>query len=366
MPQPPPATDLRPPSYWRRLPPSLRQAFLLIRLDRPIGWWLLLLPGWVALPHSARLHASPEYAPSLIASLIAPPTELGYALSSPIAPPTELSLAMLLFFLGAVIARGAGCIINDLWDRDLDRQTARTKLRPLASGALPPKTALCWLAFLTVLALVILACLPPAAALTALTATPLIILYPLTKRWLPLPQLVLAPTFSWAALAGWAVFAGLPFAILGDGFGNASQSWLAAACLYGGFTAWVFGYDTIYAIQDMTDDKRLGVGSSALTLGAWLPVGVGVAYGLALFGWGVAAVLMSAGVGFWLALGVAAWHLVWQVRRVQRLYSYSYDGGADGKNAPAIAGEVFRSNRNLGLILVAGSVGDYCLALAIL
>ena len=407
---PHPSTDIRPPSHWRRLPPSLRHFLLLIRADRPIGWWLLLLPGWVALPHSARLHpfpattnptpssellhtsptpssellhTSPTPSSELLhtSPTITPPSELLHASSSPITPPSELALAMILFWLGAFLARSAGCVINDLWDRDLDRQTARTKLRPLASNQIPPSLAFSWLALLTALALVVLICLPPATRLVALAAVPLVIFYPLAKRFLPHPQLVLAPTFSWAALAGWAAFAGLPFAIpisipiFSDGLEgfisvSPSQSWLAAACLYGGFAAWVFGYDTIYAIQDMADDKRLGVRSSALSLGGWLPVGVATAYSLALLGWGVAAVLMPGGVGFWLALGVVAWHLVWQVRQVQRLYGGGGSNGGGGKNPPPIAitlaGDVFRSNRNLGLILVAGSVGDYCLALAML
>ena len=321
MPSAPPqsASDIQPPSYWRRLPRWVQYGLLLMRADRPIGWWLLLLPGWVALPQAARLYAPHDYG--------------------------GLGVAMLGFWLGAVVTRGAGCVINDLWDRDIDRKIARTRGRPLASGAVSVGFALLVLAGLAVVGLAVLSVLPTAAGLVALAAVPLVVVYPLAKRVMAMPQLILAATFSWAALAGWAVFAGLPFGV----FGGAGGEWLAGVCLYAGFAAWVFGYDTIYAIQDKADDRKLGIGSSALALGQRVKLGVGLAYCLALALWGVASVFMTAGWGFYIALGLAAVHLGWQVARI---------AGDD----PRLAGDLFRSNRNLGLLLVVGSVADYGLA----
>ena len=313
LPPTPEVSDIRPPGAWRSLPTSIRHALLLVRADRPIGWWLLLLPGWVALPQAARLSHAPWQ--SLLTMLV-------------------------LFWLGAMITRGMGCIINDLWDRDIDVRVARTKTRPLASGAVSPLAAFIILGGLGIAGGAVLLALPPPAIMVALAAIPLVVFYPLAKRVMPLPQLILALTFSWATLCGWAVFLGYP---------SPSINWLAGGCLYAGFAAWVFGYDTIYAIQDKADDRRLGIGSSALFLGRWLRLGVAVAYGLALLLWGGAGLLMMADIGFGIALVMAGLHLAWQLLRLDA-------------NNPMLAGQIFRSNRNLGLLLAVGSVVDCALA----
>lgn len=216
-------TDIRATGWVARLPPGWRPYALLGRFDRPIGAWLLLLPGFWAL------------------ALAAP----GWA--------EGLRLA-LLFTLGAFAMRAAGCVVNDLWDRDLDRQVERTRDRPLAAGTVKPLQALVFLAALCVVGLLVLVQLPLAAIYVGLGSLVLIALYPLAKRVTDWPQAVLGLVFSWAAPTGYAAATG--------GLG-----WPALALWAAGFF-WIFGYDTIYAHQDRKDDAAIGVRSSALRLGA--------------------------------------------------------------------------------------------------
>lgn len=221
---PTPHTDIRARDGWvARLPAPWRPYALLARLDRPIGSWLLALPG-------------------LWAFAVAAPTV-----------PDALRLS-LLFGIGAVAARGAGCVANDLWDRDLDRRVARTAGRPLASGAVGTRGALAALAVLLLVALLVMLQLPPAAMVLCALSVPLCALYPLAKRVTGWPQAALGVVFSWAAPAGWA-------AATGEWPGAAALAlWAAGFC-------WILGYDTIYAQQDAADDAIVGVRSSALTLG---------------------------------------------------------------------------------------------------
>jgi 4-hydroxybenzoate polyprenyltransferase len=300
-------TDINPGGMWRRLPRRLHPYILLARFDRPIGWWLLLLPGWWVIPATAN--------------------DTGAMV--------EL---MLLFLIGAVTTRAAGCVINDLWDRRLDRQVERTAGRPLAAGTISIGAAFVFLATLGLVGLGILVRLPVAAILTGLAALPLVILYPLAKRVTWWPQAVLGLTFSWGVPLGWAaatnMASGMEFPPVG------------LLVVYAGSVAWVFGYDTIYAVQDMADDRTVGVRSSALGLGKYLKHGVTVAYMIAILG---------LGWGFWLLIGSGAWlgglalmagHLCWQVARLNR-------------DDPAGALRLFQSNRDAGLILTAGLVYTY-------
>jgi 4-hydroxybenzoate polyprenyltransferase len=237
-----------------------------------------------------------------------------------------------LFLVGAVTMRAAGCVINDMWDRKLDRRVERTAGRPLAAGTVSLLQAWCFVALLCAIGLAVLLQLPATAILTGIAALPLVILYPLAKRVTWWPQAVLGLTFSWGVPLGWtATTQALP----------ASGEWLPASLIYAGSVAWVFGYDTIYAVQDMADDRAVGVKSSALGLGRYLRLGVATAYLLAaiLIGTGLWQLL---GQGPWLAGGLAATlHLAWQVRQID---------AAD----PAGALRLFRSNRDAGLLLTAG------------
>jgi 4-hydroxybenzoate polyprenyltransferase len=215
-------TDIRAEGWVARLPAAWRPYALLMRADRPIGAWLLFLPGlWgIALGATSWLHGA---------------------------------WLTLLFFVGAFVMRGAGCVVNDLWDRDLDKRVERTRGRPLASGAVSPRQAVAFLALLCAIGLLILLQLGwVAIALGVLSLVP-VVLYPLAKRVTDYPQLVLGFTFGWGALMGPAAATGA----LG----------LSALALYAAVIFWILGYDTIYAHQDREDDAMVGIRSTALKFG---------------------------------------------------------------------------------------------------
>nr|WP_246525846.1 4-hydroxybenzoate octaprenyltransferase [Neoroseomonas oryzicola] len=204
------------------MPEGWRPYALLMRLDRPIGSWLLFLPGlW------AFAMAAPSWGRGLWLTI--------------------------LFGLGAVLMRGAGCVVNDLWDRDLDRQVERTAGRPLASGAVQPKQALAFLLGLLLVSLLILVQLPWSAILLGVLSLVPIALYPLAKRVTDWPQAVLGVVFSWAAPMGYASATGGLDA--------------AAIALWAAGFFWILGYDTIYAHQDREDDALVGIRSTALRFG---------------------------------------------------------------------------------------------------
>jgi 4-hydroxybenzoate polyprenyltransferase len=284
-------TDIRDRGWVARLPAAARPYALLMRADRPIGAWLLFLPGlWAIVLH-------------------APSWGQGAWLT-------------LLFFVGAFVMRGAGCVVNDLWDRELDRQVERTRGRPLASGAISPRQALAFLAALSTLGLLILLQLNGLSiALGVLSLAP-VALYPLAKRVTDYPQFILGLTFGWGALLGTAAATeALP----------ASGAWLYAAAI-----AWILGYDTIYAHQDREDDALVGIRSTALRFGERTRPFLVVCYAallglLALAGWSAGASLW-----FWPALLLPAALLVWQVRALDI-------------HDPAGCLRLFKANREVGL-----------------
>ena len=233
-----------------------------------------------------------------------------------------------LFTLGGITMRGAGCIVNDLWDRRIDAQVARTASRPLASGAITPFRALIFLVFLSVIGLLVLLSLPQRSWLVAIASFPLIICYPLAKRVMGWPQLVLGLTFSWAVPVAASAL---------------SAAWLTLPlfAVYVGTVMWITGYDTIYAVQDQEDDKIAGIKSSALSLGRYLRAGVFCFYTSALLFWSYGFFMML-GPGLWLVgLGGAAAHLYWQITQLTEM-------------SPQTARRLFVSNRTAGLILTAG------------
>ncbi|UIJ46469.1 4-hydroxybenzoate octaprenyltransferase [Sphingomonas cannabina] len=276
------------------LPPALRNFALLARLDRPIGWWLLFWPGAWAV-----------------------------ALAGGAVARWDLILWLLL---GSIAMRGAGCVYNDIVDRDLDRQVARTAVRPLASGAVSLKAAWAWLGLLCLIGLVVLLQLHLSAAAVALASLALVAAYPFMKRITWWPQAWLGLVFSWAALVGWVEVAGRLSA--------------GGLLLYAGSIAWVIGYDTIYALQDMEDDALVGVRSSARRLGRAVKPGVAGFYAVALLLWGTAIWQVRPDPLALLALLPAALHFAWQVATLVP---------ADGANALAR----FRSNRNIGFLVFA-------------
>ena len=275
-----------------RMPPRLRDYVQLARFDRPIGGWLLFWPGAWAI-----------------------------ALAGHVRDRWDLILWM---GLGAVAMRGAGCVYNDIVDRDLDRKVARTASRPLASGRVGLKGAWAWLVLLGLVGLVVLLQLNRTAAVTALASLGAVAAYPFMKRITWWPQVWLGLVFSWGALVGWPAVTG----------GFAPALWW----IYGGSILWVIGYDTIYALQDIEDDALAGVKSSARALGRHARLGVALCYAGALLCWAVAMWQVRAQ---WLgtaALLPIALHLGWQVVALDR---------ADPGDALA----KFRSNRFAGLAM---------------
>ncbi len=215
-------TDIRSQGWVTRLPAGWRPYALLMRADRPIGAWLLFLPGLWGI------------------ALAAPSLGFGLWLT-------------FLFLVGAFVMRGAGCVVNDLWDRDIDAKVERTRGRPLASGAIRPRQAVAFLALLCTLGLLILLQLSATAIWLGVLSLLPILLYPAAKRVTDYPQLVLGFTFGWGALMGPAAASG-------------ALGW-EAATLYGAVILWILGYDTIYAHQDREDDAMVGIGSTALKFG---------------------------------------------------------------------------------------------------
>jgi 4-hydroxybenzoate polyprenyltransferase len=278
------------------LPAALRPYAALMRVDRPIGSWLLYWPcAWsVALAGVGGKWA-----------------------------------LFLTLGLGAFVMRSAGCAYNDIVDRDLDRQVERTRLRPLASRRVGVRAAWGLVVGLSLVGLAVLLTLPSTAQIVALASLALVAAYPFMKRITWWPQAWLGLVFSWGALVGWSAVTGsltLPPLLL----------WL-------GSVFWVIGYDTLYAIQDIEDDALVGVKSSARALGDRARLGVGICYLVALAGWSAAIWAVRPQPLALLALLPAALHLARQVARADP---------ADG----ALALQLFRSNRFTGLLLFAGFV----------
>ena len=291
-------TDIVPDSERRgfigALPPRVRPFASLMRLDRPIGSWLLYWPcAW-----------------SVALAGVGGRWDL-----------------FLWLGLGAFAMRSGGCVYNDIVDRDLDRRVERTRLRPLASGRVSLESAWLLIAALCIVGLVVLLQLNLTAAIVAVISIAPVAAYPFMKRITWWPQAWLGIVFSWGALVGWPAVTG-------------SLSW-ATFLLWFGSIAWVVGYDTLYAIQDIEDDALVGVKSSARRLGDKAPLGIGIFYTLALLLWGGAIWTVRPDWVALLALVPAALHLANQALR------------ADPKDGE-LALQLFRSNRSCGLLIFLG------------
>lgn len=214
-----------------RLPPSWVPYAELIRLDKPAGTYYL-------------------FAPCLFSTLLAA------SHTSPTTPPLTVLSTTLLFFSGALIMRGAGCTINDLWDRNLDPHVARTRLRPIARGAITVRQAIPFLGLQLFTGLGILLQFPWSCFWYATPSLVLVTLYPLAKRITNYPQFVLGLTFSWGAIMG--------FPALGVDLLSNTPALVTAGCLYASCVAWTLIYDMIYAYQDIRDDAKAGIKSIAL------------------------------------------------------------------------------------------------------
>ena len=284
------------------LPAAWRPYLLTARFDRPIGAWLLFWPGAWAIALAAGW---PAGGGGLRWDLI------------------------LWFALGSLAMRGAGCVYNDIVDRDLDRRVERTRNRPLASGAMSLKAAWAWLGALSLVGLVVLVQLNLTAAIVAVASLGAVAAYPFMKRITWWPQAWLGLVFSWAALVGWPAVTGTidPPMLL----------------LYAGSIGWVIGYDTIYALQDIEDDALAGVKSSARALGRHARLGVGLFYLWAVAMWAAAFWMIRPEPLALAALLPVALHCCWQVFALRT---------ADVGDALA----KFRSNRMAGLLMFAACV----------
>lgn len=292
-----------------RFAPERARPFLrMARIDRPIGWWLLLLPCWwsSALAAVSLNRTGPDL------------------------------LHLLLLLIGAVAMRGAGSVWNDIVDRDLDGRVERTRSRPLPSGAVTVKQAAAFMALLCCIGLLVLLSFNRFAVLVGFCSLLPVVIYPFMKRFTNLPQVVLGLAFAWGGLMGWA-------ALRGD---LAAPAFL----LYAAAIAWTFGYDTIYAMQDIEDDEIVGIGSTARLFGGNVRLGVAGAYGLTVLLLAMALWLTPAGWLSWAGLAVFTGHLVWQVKTIRL-------------NAPRTALMLFRSNRDAGLLFFAGIALDSMLRL---
>ena len=288
-------TDIVTTGWVARLPRAWAPYALLARFDRPIGAWLLFLPGlWSILLGGFVAHFDAWG----IARLVA------------------------LFFVGAVLMRGAGCVVNDMWDRDLDRKVTRTAGRPLASGAVGMRGALVFLAALAGIGLLILLQLDPVAIRLGVQSLVLVILYPLAKRVTWWPQVMLGITFGWGAPMGYAAAAG--------------RLDPAAGLLYLGTIFWILGYDTIYAHQDREDDALIGVRSTARLFAANSRPFLAVCYTLAM---------LCVGLSGWLA-GLSAWFFAGLLLPAALLARQVWRLDIDD---PALCLRLFKANREVGL-----------------
>ena len=283
-------TDIDAQGWVARLPRSWRSYALLARLDRPVGIWLLFLPGlWGILLQRAPL-------------------------------PETLRLVA-LFAIGSVVMRGAGCVVNDMWDRDLDRQVSRTAGRPLASGALGMREAAVFLALLLLAGFAVLLQLDRACWALGAGVLVLVALYPLAKRVTWWPQLVMGFTFGFGAPMGTAA---------------AGRLGAAGLALYAAAILWDLGFDTIYGFQDIADDAVIGVRSTSRRFAGQARRFVGGSYAGAVAALALAGGLAGLGAWFWVALPLPALLLARQVAALDI---------AD----PATCLRLFRANREAGL-----------------
>ena len=293
------ASDIVPDHWALRLAPGAARPYLrLVRIDRPIGTWLLLFPCWWSL-----------------------------ALAAGAAGRWPDPWLFVLFAVGALVMRGAGCTLNDIADRDIDARVARTAGRPIASGQVSVFQGVVFLGVQLFIGLLVLLQLNLFSIALGAASLLLVAGYPFMKRITYWPQAWLGLTFNWGALLGWAAVTG----------GLATPALL----LYAAGIAWTLGYDTIYAHQDKEDDALVGVKSSALKLGAatkpWL-IGFYTLAGLLMLAAGLTAGLAWPFVA---AMAAVAAHFAWQVKTVDI-------------DDPANCLVRFKSNRVVGWLLLAG------------
>jgi 4-hydroxybenzoate polyprenyltransferase len=284
---------------WRLAPAGLRPYVQLARLDRPVGWWLLLLPCWESSAlASAALHRGPDF------------------------------WHLTLFFVGAVVMRGAGSTYNDYVDREIDAKVERTRNRPLASGRVTPRAALWFIVAQCLIGLAVLLSFNGCTIALGLLSPLIVLVYPFAKRFTSWPQAILGFAFAYGAMLGWTAQTGS----LGA----------PALLLYASCILWTIGFDTIYALQDMRDDAIAGVRSTARLFGARVKRAVGGLYAGSAICATLAAIMIGGGLFSYLGAAAYAAHLAWQASLTRE------------DAPPDVALKLFRSNRDAGLLLFGG------------
>ncbi len=294
-------SDMVENGWWDALPNNYIKWIRLGRFDRPVGFWLLLLPGWWVLPLTNL-------------SLL------------------ECLKIMFIFLIGSIVMRAAGCTINDLWDKDIDKKITRTKNRPLAKGDISVNQAFIFLLIMSLIGLICLYQLNTKTWFVAISAIPLIIIYPLAKRFTKWPQVVLGLTFSWAVPTAWA---------------SASENWnLGIILIYFATVFWIIGYDTIYGCQDKNEDEKFGVKNSAVSAKNFLSAFVSISYILCFILLILGGYFLQANYFWFLGVMICGLHLLFQVIKLQDL----------NKNHPL---KIFKSNVHLGLLLTIFSLSNH-------
>ena len=294
-------SDILDNGWWDILPKHYIKWIRLGRFDRPVGFWLLLLPGWWVLPL------------------------------------TNLDLInciklMLIFLIGSIVMRAAGCTINDMWDKDIDKKISRTKKRPLASGEISILHATYFLIFMFLIGFICLYQLNIETWFVAFSAIPLIILYPLAKRFTKWPQIVLGLTFSWAVPTAWS---------------SANEDWnLGILFMYLATVFWIIGYDTIYGCQDKNEDEIFGIKNSAVSAKNFLTFFVGFSYSLMFILLIISGYLLNNNIFWYIGVSICGLHLIHQIIKLKNIE----------QNNPL---KIFKSNVYLGLILTFSSLGNH-------
>lgn len=291
----------------RFAPEGSRPFLQLARADRPIGGWLLMWPCWWSAALAATAAGSPY----------------------------DNLWHLLLFFVGAFVMRGAGCVYNDLLDRRIDAEVERTRSRPLPSGRVSAGAAITFMVLLSLVGLVVLLQFNRFTIWLGIASLGVVAVYPLMKRITHWPQAVLGLAFGWGALMGWAAV-----------FGRLD---LPPLLLYAGTILWIIGYDTIYAHQDKEDDALIGMKSTALQFGSRTKPWLAGLYGGAWVLTALAGSLAAAGPVFLVLLLAAGAHLAWQIVTL------------DTEDAANCLSR-FRSNHPYGAIVFAALTADSALA----
>ena len=303
-----PVADAAPANWVDRFAPKPFRPYLRLgRFDRPIGTWLLLFPCW--------------WSQTMAETKGGEPFPNGWYL--------------LLFAIGAMTMRSAGCAYNDYVDRDIDGQVQRTASRPIPSGQVSPEAALIFVVACALIGLAVVLNFNTFTIFLAIASLVIVFAYPFAKRVTSYPQLVLGLAFNWGALVGWAAVKG-------------SLDW-PALDLYAGCVLWTVGYDTIYAHQDKEDDALLGLGSTALKFGESTVSVVGALYGSAVLLWLLAGALAGTHLIYFLAVTLVFLQMSWQVATLNT---------GDAANCL----RRFRSNRDVGIAVFLGLVADMVLS----